>query len=258
MSSWKELYNYRDMLKNLVKRDIRGRYKGSALGFIWNFVLPLVQILVMVIVFGAIFKNQVPNYPLYMISGMVIWIWFSESISETSGVLVGNSELLKKIYFPRAILPISTVISKMINFLILLLFAIIVMVVMKHEVTINLLFLPIIIVISYVMILGLSLILSALDVFLRDVQYIISALLMAWIWATPIMYMTSTINNELLNTVCKYNPMTYFVEMFHDVLYLGIAPNLENLLIALAIAVVALVVGVIVFRQLEGKFAEVL
>lgn len=258
MSSWKELYNYRDMLKNLVRRDIRGRYKGSALGFIWNFILPLIQILVFIVVFGAIFKNQVEHYPLYLISGMVFWIWFSESIGEASGVMVSNSDLLKKIFFPRMILPISTVTSKMVNFLILVFFAIIVMAIMKQGLTINLLYLPVIMAISYVLILGLSLILSALDVFFRDVQYIVTALLMAWIWATPIMYMTSTINNELLTTVCKYNPLTYFVEMYHDVLYYGNAPNLENMLIALAIAIVVMIVGVIVFRRLEGKFAEVL
>jgi len=258
MSSWKELYNYRDMLKNLVKRDVRGRYKGSVLGFIWNFVLPLVQILVFIIVFGALFKNPMEHYPLYLISGMIVWIWFSESINEGSGIMVANSDLLKKIYFPRMVLPISVVTSKMINFLILLLFALVVAGIMKGGLSINLLFLPVIVAITYVMILGLTLILSALDVFFRDVQYIMAAILMAWIWATPIMYDNNMIHSDLLNKIIELNPMTYFVNMFHDVVYKGNAPGLENTLMALAIAVVVLIVGIIVFHRLERRFAEVL
>ena len=254
-----ELYQYRSMIRNLVKREIRGRYKGSVLGFLWNFITPLIQILVYIIVFTAIFKPSIENYPLYLISGMIIWIWFSESSTDGSGTLVANGDMLKKIYFPRIVLPISVVLSKMVNFLIMVALFFIISFSMGYGVSLEaLLWLPIVVVISLFFILGFVLIMSALDVYLRDVQYILTVLMMALIWMTPIMYSSEGIESELLNMILTVNPLTYLVHLYQSVFYWKAAPSMTDLVISLIITVVLMIVGLIVFNRLEKDFAEVL
>lgn len=254
-----ELSDYRSMISNLVRREIRGRYKGSVLGFLWNFITPLIQIVVYLIVFTVIFDPDLDNYAIYLISGMVIWIWFSESMSEGSGTIVANADMLKKIYFPHVVLPLSTVLSKMVNFLIMVAMFFVILAATGYGVSVYaLLFLPVAIGIAFVFISGLTFMLSALNAYLRDVQYIVSVLLMAWIWITPIMYEMKTFGNAFVDTILSLNPMTYFVEMFHDIFYWGVVPGIDTVLMCCALAAALLAVGIAVFRYLEKDFAEVL
>ena len=247
------------MVYNLVKREVRGRYKGSVLGFIWNFITPLMQILVYVLIFTIVFKPGIDNYAIYLISGIVIWNWFAESSTEGAGMFVGNSDLVKKIYFPRAILPISLVLSKMVNFLIMLVIFFIIIVSTGFGISLEmLLYLPIAIVISLFFIIGISLLLSSLNVYLRDIQYIVTVVLMLWFWITPIMYTVKNIDDVLINTILRYNPMTYFVELFQDIFYWKTAPDVSTVLICLLLSVVSVAVGSFVFKRLEKNFAEVL
>ena len=247
------------MVKNLVRRDIRGRYKGSILGFIWNFITPLIQVLVYIMVFTSIYHTTLDNFAVYLVSGMAIWIWFSESLSEGSGTFIANSELVKKIYFPRSVLPLSTVLSKMINFLILLGIFFIIILATGHGFNfIALLYLPLFVAISFIFILGMTLILSSLNVFARDIQYIVTVLLMAWIWVTPIMYSREMITDELINNLLGLNPLTYIVEGYQEILYWKAAPDLFDIAICVLISVVTLVLGIVIFRHLEASFAEVL
>jgi len=254
-----ELYSYRNMIRYLVKRDVRGRYKGSLLGFFWNIIIPFVQILVYLMIFTVIFNSGVENYVVYLISGMAIWNWFSESLNECSGVIVANSNMVKKIYFPRSVLVISTVLSKMVNFLILLAIFFVIILLMNHPLSIeSLIFLPVVIIISFFFILGISLFLSALDVYLRDIKYLTNTLLMILIWCTPIMYLTENIQSEIALIVLQLNPMTYFVSLFHDILYWHSIPVFSTIIITVILSLIAMIVGSLVFRYLEKDFAEVL
>ena len=254
-----ELFRYRSMIRNLVKREIRGRYKGSILGFLWNFITPLIQIMVYIIVFSAIFKPDIENYPLYLISGMMVWIWFSESSTDGSGTLVANGDMLKKIYFPRSVLPLSIVLSKMVNFLIMIVLYAVIAAVMNYRLSIEALFcLPLIIVITFFFIFGFVLMMSAIDVFLRDVQYILSVLMMALVWMTPIMYSSEGIENGLLNTILTLNPLTYVVHLYQSVFYWRSVPSMTDLCVCVICAAVLMIVGVLIFKKLEGSFAEVL
>ncbi len=247
------------MIRNLVKRDIRGRYKGSVLGFIWNFITPLIQVLVYIMVFTAIYHTSLQNYAVYLVSGMAIWIWFSESVSEGSGTFISNSELVKKIYFPRSVLPISTVISKMINFMIMLIIFSIIIVATGHGFNIiSLLYLPIYIILSFTFILGLTLLLSSLNVYARDVQYIVGVMLMAWIWVTPIMYYRGDITDNLINSLLQLNPLTYLVEGYQTIFYWKTVPGLSDIAICCAISFITLIIGILAFRHFENGFAEVL
>lgn len=255
----KELFEYRSMIFNLTRREIRGRYKGSFLGFFWNFIVPLIQILVYIVVFTMVFRSGIENYPIYLISGMIFWILFSDSLVDGSAIMVMNSDMLKKIYFPRSVLTISIVLSKVVNCLIMIMLFFIVAGFMNYGVSLEaLLFLPIIIVISFFFILGIVLVLSALDVYLRDVQYLISVALMAWVWMSPIMYAAEFIENETLRSLLGYNPITYFANVYHDILYWKVIPDYFDLAVCVLLSVVTMIIGCLVFKKLEKDFAEVL
>lgn len=253
------LLSYRSMIRSLVRREIRGRYKGSILGFLWNFITPLIQILVYMMVFTVIFKSGLENYAIYLVAGLVPWIYYSDSVSEGSGTLVANGDMMKKIYFPRGVLPISTVLAKLVNMLLTMIVMFVIIGASGFGVNLTaLLFLIPAIIIYTIFLIGLTCMLSAINVYLRDVQYIVTVLLMAHIWLTPIMYVRTNFDNELINTILAYNPMTYFIGLFQDILYWKQVPDPLTWGICLLCAVTITVVGAIVFKKLENDFAEVL
>lgn len=254
----KEIFSYKDMIKGLVKRDLRGRYKGSVLGFLWNFVNPLCQIIVYSIVFSRVLTNSIEKYPIFLIIGLMPWNFFAESLSQGSGCVLHQAELTKKIYFPREVLPISTVVSRFINMLIT--FAIMFVIILVSGVGISpamLIFLPIIMLVEFVMALGFTLLLSAIDVYFRDVEYMTGVILMAWVWLTPIMYSYSD-QSGLLQKIISYNIMTPIIRAYQSVLYYHTVPDMKMLGISAIVSVIMLVVGARVFRKAEGHFAELL
>ena len=247
------------MLASLVKRDIRGRYKGSLLGVLWNIIVPLVQVVVYLLVFTSIFKPNIDNYAIYMITGMVLWFYFADCLSEGSFIMIVNSDMLKKIYFPRSVLPISVVLARFVNFAITLVIMLAIIIVTGYGVSLYaLLYTPILIVLFILFMIGSTLMFSALDVYFRDIQYIISVTLMALIWLTPIMYMRGTFDNPFLETILSYNPMTYYVEFMQSIFYWGTAPELMNILICAGLSIGMFIIGILVFNYLEKDFAEVL
>ena len=255
----RELYQYHSMILNLVKRDLRGRYKGSLLGFLWNFVLPLMQILVYIMVFTIVFRQNVEHYYVYLIVGMIPWIMFSESINSGSGSVVENSQLITKIYFPRSVIPVSIVISKFINFLISMTIVFAVLAIGGHGFSTGpLLLIPIAIACLFMFSLGLAVLLAAADVHLRDIQYLINVLLMMWIWITPIMYVPDSIDSAIFNLILDINPMTYIIELFQDVLYWKIIPSFEIIMISAIESIVMVVIGFWIYQKASADFAEVL
>lgn len=260
MLEWlRELYDYRSMVWNLVKRDLRGRYKGSVLGFLWNFIIPLMQIIVYVMVFTIVFKQNIEHYYVYIIVGMIPWIMFNDSVNSTSGSVVDNAQLVSKIYFPRLVIPISSVISKFVNFLISLVIAFIVLAVGGHGFNAYALAtLPLAVFCLFFFTLGLSLLLAAADVYMRDVQYMIGVILLMWIWLTPIMYVKGFVQNDLFQDLLGLNPLTYVIGLFQDSLYWKIVPDGTDMFLSFFISIVMFAVGLAVFRKYSDDFAEVL
>ena len=253
-----EVFAYRCMIRNLVKRDIRGRYKGSALGFFWNIIMPLIQIIVYIVVFTQIFKPSIDHYALYLTTGMIVWIWFSDAITESAGTMVLNSDMIKKIYFPRSVLPISVILSRTVTFLITVVILFAIMLVTGYGLGWSAFYLPVAMLIMMVFMLGLSLTLSAINAYFRDVQYIVTALMMAWIWMTPIMYVRDQFDSALVNIVLSLNPLTYLFEMFQSILFWKCLPDPVTLAVCIGLAAGFLILGILVFRHLEKDFAEVL
>ncbi len=255
----RELYAYKSMVYNLVRRDLRGRYKGSLLGMLWNFILPLMQILVYVMVFSIIFKQDIERYYVYLIVGMIPWILFSDSISCGSGSVVENSSLVTKIYFPRLVIPVSIIISKLVNFLISLVIVFVVLVVSGHGINpISLSVLPLAIICILLFTLGLTLVLAAANVFMRDIQYLITVLLMMWIWLTPIMYVQDFVDNDFIQCVLNINPLTYLINMFQDALYWKVIPDFSTIGICVIESILILVIGLVIYNKYSSDFAEVL
>lgn len=253
----KEIVSYRDMVGRLVRRDLRGRYKGSVLGFLWNFLNPMCQIVVYIIVFSMIFPSGIENYYIYLIVGMMPWNFFAEAVKEGAGCVVNQADMAKKIYFPREVLAISAVTSRLVNFLItyLVVFGIILIsgvgISMK-----SLLVLPLVIVTEYIFALGLALLFAGIDVYFRDIEHIIGVFLMAWVWGTPVMYAIESAGTGVLSKVVSLNPMTWFVTAYHNILYDQMLPNAGMLFRCFVIAVVLLIIGETVFAKLEKNFAE--
>ena len=251
-----EIWSYRDMIGSLVKRELRGRYKGSVAGFLWNYINPLSQILVYILVFGVIFPSTLERFYVYLIVGLMPWNMFSATIVQGSGCIMAQGDMVKKIYFPREVLVISVVSSQMVNFLISYLIAFIVIVVSGAGVNwLLLLYLPVIMLIEYFLTLGAALFLSAVDVYFRDMEYITSVITMIWIWVTPIMYSLDNISPKLA-MILNLNPMTHVIRTYQNILYYKVAPTGLALGVLAVFAVVVLIVGECVFMHLEKHFAE--
>jgi len=256
MKTIKEIYLYREMIFSLVRRDLKGRYKGSVLGFMWTFINPLLQLGVYTMVFSVILKNPIEDYYMHLFVALIPWIFFSTSLSGGSKCIWSQKELVKKIYFPREVLPISYVTSQFVNMLLSLLVVFAVLIVSGKGVNLlALLYLPVIMVIEYILALSVTLISSAITVYLRDVEYILSIVVLAWQFLTPVMYSESAVPDSLM-TVFNLNPMTPVIIAYRDILYYKRVPNMSTLIHAMILGVVLTGAGFLVFNKLKRHFAE--
>lgn len=256
MNILKELYSYRQMIYSLVRKELRGRYKGSVLGFLWTFVNPLLQLIVYTMVFSIILKSDIEKYYLYLFVGLIPWIFFSASLTGGAGSILASKDMVKKIYFPREVLPIAYVTSAFVNMLFC--FIVIFLVVIFSGIGINLLawlYLPIIMIVEYVMGLGVALISSALTVYFRDLEYILGIIAMAWQYLTPVMYSVDIVPERLM-PIFYLNPMTPIIVAYRDILYYKKVPEIGTLSHAFILGILLIIIGYVVFRKLQKGFAE--
>ena len=255
MKVFKELYQYRELLKTNVKKDIRGKYKASFLGVLWSFINPLLQVLVYAIVFPYIMKVQTPNYLIFLVCGIIPWTWFTTSLTQGTTCITNNGNLIKKVYFPREILPISVVTSGLVNFLISCIIIVIFVLLGGLGLSWHLIFLPLIALIQYIFSLAFALLLGAINVYVKDVEYIVIFIINMLFYATPILY-TTTMFDGWITWIFKLNPMAHLLNAYRDIFYVHEIPQIGNLMILLGIGIVALVVCYSIFKKLERKFAE--
>lgn len=256
MKALRELYDYREMIVGLVKRDLRGRYKGSVLGFLWTFINPLLQLLVYTMVFSVILKNGIEKYYIFLFVALVPWMFFSTSVAGGSTSVLHSESMVKKIYFPREVLPISYVTSSFVNMFLCLLVVFAVLLLSGFGVSLKaLLYLPIVMIVEYLLALGFTLISSALTVYFRDLAYILNIVTMAWQYLTPVMYSEEMVPDQF-KWVMKWNPMTSVIIAYRDILYYQQAPKLSTLLMATLVGVFFVIVGYVVFRIMQKGFAE--
>lgn len=255
----RDLWEYRELLYFLSWRDIKVRYKQTALGALWAIIQPFFTMVVFSLFFGRLAKipsDGIP-YPIFAYSALVPWTFFANGLSQSSNSLVGSAELITKVYFPRLIIPVSSILSGLIDFVIA--FAVFILMALYFGIypTISILFLPFFLLLGFTTALGVGLWLSALNVRFRDVRYIVPFLTQFWLFATPIAYPSSLLS-EPWRTVYGMNPMVGVVEGFRWAL-LGTetAPG-AMIIVSSLVAVCLLISGVFYFKRVEKYFADVI
>ena len=255
LTIFKNLYQYRELLKTSIKKEIRGKYKNSFLGVIWSFLNPLLQITVYAIVFPLILQNKQENYVIFLCAGLIPWNFFSTAISRAAFTMIENGNIIKKVYFPREILPISLVTSEAVNFMISTIIILAFVTFSGLGITKYVIFYPIILLAQYLIILAIAFIVSSITVYFRDLQHFIGVALQLLFYATPIVYASSSIPANFA-WILKINPMTYIIDAYRAIFYNQTMPNVITLVIVIAIATIACIIGYKIFGKLQKGFAE--
>ncbi len=255
VSIFREIYAYREMYKNMVKRNLRTRYKASFFGFLWTFINPLLQLVVYSVVFSSIMRMNVAHYPMFLFVVLLPWIFFASTTQEAASLIVSNSNIVKKVYFPREILPLASVTAGIVNLGLSFIIALIALLLFHIPLTPSLIALPLVMVIEFIFTLGVSLVVSAVNVYFRDVEHIYGILIMAWFYLTPIVYPLNFVPVKYLNYLFL-NPMVTLMEAYRDILYYGIFPYFPGLGMFTLMSIGILVFGYLVFIRLSRGFAE--
>lgn len=244
---------YRYLLYNLISRDIKVKYRRSVLGIVWSILNPLLMMLVMTAVFSNVFKFNVPNFPVYYLLGSTIWNFFSEATNTAITSVLGANALIKKVYIPKYLFPLEKVLFAFVNMLFSLIAVAFIFVVTGTPATVTMLMLPIPLIYVLLFALGIGMLLSALTVYFRDVLHLYAVILTAWMYFTPIFYPVNALPTVMQN-ILKINPLYHYVSYFRDILMYNTVPDLWSNLICLGWALASMVIGLAVFRKLQGNF----
>jgi ABC-type polysaccharide/polyol phosphate export permease len=247
-----QLFQRRDLVLALVARDLKVRYRRSAIGFAWTMLQPLLTMLVLTVVFSTIFRVDLPNYPVYVLAGLLVWNLFQQGTLSAMHSLRGNAQLLHRLPVPKWVFPLATILAGLVNLLLALVPLGLILVATGHPFRLSLFFLPLAIVIAAGFTLGVALLVSPLAVFFADVVEIVAVLLTILFYMTPVFYPV-VIVPESYRWIVRLNPLRSMVEVFRDPIHLGKLPSLTHLLVAGAIASAMLAIGAIVFRRLSDQ-----
>lgn len=252
----RNLWQYRDLIRTLVERDLKVRYRRSVIGFLWSMVQPLMLMSVFFFVFSHLFALKgynIVNYPIFALSGILFWNFFQQSIIASMNSLKTNAHILQKLPVPMAVFPIATVISGLVNLLLALVPMAGILLITQHPIGPQLAFLPISILIAAVFTLGAGLLLAPLAVFFSDVVELITVLLTLMFYMTPIIYPKEMLANQSFYWVIRFNPIRSILEIFRDPIHLAKVPPISHLSVSVGIAVIALVVGSYAFHKTSDR-----
>lgn len=241
------------VLSTLVSKDFKLKYRRSILGVLWSLLNPLLMMIILSAVFSYMFRFSIDNYPVYLILGQTLFTLMIDATTNGMNSIIDAAPLIKKIRVEKIIFPIEKVLFALLNFVISLIAVVGVMLFFQITPTFNILFLPLLLVYMLLFSTGLSMLLSALAVFFRDIIHLWSVVTTAWMYATPVFYPLSLLP-ECLQQAMVANPMYQFVTYFRDIMMNGVCPTLETNLICFAMATVTFIVGLVVFRKTQNKF----
>jgi len=256
----KAIYQRRELLWQMVAREVKARYKQSVLGYFWVILNPLAQMLVMSFAFSIILRiptNASANIPysIFLFTALLPWNLFTNSLSSASSSLVNSSSLITKIYFPRTILVVSTIFAKIIDFLFAASILIIYMIIYHIPITFNILWIIPIFIIQQIFTLGLALFFSAANLLYRDIQYLLTMILLLWMYATPVIYPADIVPDKY-RILFQANPMAVFINAYRQTILGGGAPKYSSLGIGLIVSLATLLIGFSYFKSREKIFAE--
>ena len=253
--AFKELLTYREILLILIWRDLKTRYRGSVLGFLWTFLNPLFLMIIYSLVFSVYLRMEMRAYPIFLFAGLLPWIWFSSAMLSGASSIVESGSLIKRVPFPPHILPAVSVTATLVNFLLALPLLVAFMVAWGFPLGWSLLTLPLTIAIQYVFTLGLTIVMSMLTVRYRDLQQLLANLLTLWFFLTPVLYPTTMVPQRFQGFLLL-NPMAVLVGSFQDALYGAHAPPLQHLALVAVFAVVILGLALALSDRLRWGLAE--
>lgn len=247
------LSKYRFLIKQLVSRDFKTKYKRSALGICWSLLYPLMIMAVQYVVFSTIFRSNIENYPVYLLSGSVLFTFFTDSVGAGLTAIVGNSSLITKVYVPKYIYPVSKVLSTAINLILSIIPLMVVVLITGESITKAYLLIPYVFLCILIFCIGMSFLLSSSMVFFRDTQFLWSVASMLWMYATPMFYPASIIPQHM-NFILWGNPMYHYISFFRTILMDGVSPNLLSYVYCMLFSILFLVAGIYVYKKTQNKF----
>lgn len=254
----REIFNSKELLWNLTAKELKLKYRNSILGFLWSFLNPILMLLVYTFAFKLIMRQNIPNYTVFLLCGLLPWNFFAAAVMASTTSIIGNANLIKKVYFPREIIPLSIIFSNFINFVITLLILFFAVIFSGVQIGMPLIMLPVILLIVLGFTIGLSLILSSLNVLYRDISHLVEVIFNLWMYLTPIVYSLDLLNNQppIFKKLILLNPMTLITECMRSVLYTNTFPYYLYIVALVIIDLVLIVWGFILFRKIEVVFAE--
>jgi ABC-2 type transport system permease protein len=267
----RDIVRYRELLANLVRLELKAKYKSSALGFVWSLVNPAMYLVIFYVAFQLILRAGIPRFPIYLLSGLLVWNFFTSALNAGTGSMVANSGLVKRVWFPREVLPLASIGAALVHFFLQSTVLVAALAVLRHPVGWAYVpLLPFALLALLVLMAALALALSAMNVYLRDIQHFVELGLLAWFWVTPIVYQFNLLTTHLGGQAgpALLNPITPIVLVFQRAIYgtyggpsvlpleAGVAWHARNLAIVTFAAGLLLLGALHVFRRLEGNLAE--
>src|ERR1700730_4451170 len=251
-----DIKGHLDLLVLLVQKDLKVKYKGTALGFFWSLLNPLLMMVVYALVFSIIVRFQIARYPVFLLAGLLPWNAFTTMITAASTSLVANANLVRRVRFPLEFLPLTSVLSGLVNLMLSLAILLVFALLFRQPLGAPLILLPLLLVIQLVFTTGVCLVLSALLVYFRDLEYLVGIGLTALFFLTPIIYPLSAVGGNRLAIILKLNPMTWLITSYQSIWHDNAWPKPSYLVAFAAMSLLVLLLGRFVFRRLQGRFAE--
>lgn len=253
----RELYDYRELLKTSVKKDIRGRYKASVLGVLWSFINPLLQVLVYAIVFPYLMKGSADHYVVYLVTGIIPWTFFQTVVNQCTTSIKSNSGIIKKVYFPRIILMLSAFLSGLINFFISCVIIVVFCLIFGMGISWHIVLVPLIAVTEGLFGLALGTIFGAIDAYIQDTEYIVNFILMMAMYGAPIIYEINIFpQGSKIGALIQINPMTKIMNAYRDVFMYHQIPDMGAIGIVFVMSLILFIIAVALFNRMQKGFAE--
>lgn len=251
----RQLYRYRALVQVLIIRELKARYRGTSLGFLWSFVNPLILMMIYVLVFSIYLRIDMENYPAYLLCGILPWAWFSSSLHEATNSIISNGGLIKKVYLPSEVFPLVSVGSNMVHYLLSIPILLIFLTFFGIKLSWTFLAFPIILCIQFMFSYGLALIISSLAARFRDLLHVVPNLLMFWFFLTPIFYPLTAVP-EKYRFLLDLNPMAHLIIAYQDIFFYNRPPSVPSLTVMTGISSVLLMLGISFFETRKDLFAE--
>ena len=251
-----EIIEYRSILRSLITKNLYGRYKNSFFGVGWHLITPILMLGVYYIAFTELRQNEIEYYWIYIASGIFAFNYMISNLSVSPGILISNSNIIKKMYFPRELIIIAQCISSLIVCIIGYMIVVSLMIVTQHNCLSYSIFLtPIVLLLMFFFVLGYSLFFAAITVYVRDIQYCLNTITIVFFFLTPLYFLADS-TSGVLQTIIWMNPFTYYVELFHDIMYFGVIPDSITVVVCLCGSIISLICGTLLFGHLKKGITE--